>query len=73
MASLREDIDASAAWIAQALQSSGYDADFSTQSLWSIDRAATCDTRCVRQIYPSRTASVLFVLSAAVVVSGFAM
>jgi hypothetical protein len=38
MASLREDIDASAAWIAQALQSSGYHADFSTQSLWSIDR-----------------------------------
>jgi hypothetical protein len=38
VASLREDIDRSAAWIAQALQSSGYRADFSPQSLWSIDR-----------------------------------
>lgn len=38
MASLIEDIDASAAWIARALQSSGYEADFSAQSLWSIDR-----------------------------------
>jgi hypothetical protein len=38
MGSLAEDIDASAAWIAQALQSSGYLADFSAPSLWSIDR-----------------------------------
>lgn len=38
MGTLTEDIDASAAWIAQALQSSGYRADFSAQSLWSVDR-----------------------------------
>lgn len=38
MASLTEDLDRSAAWIAQALQSSGYQADFSPQSLWSVDR-----------------------------------
>jgi hypothetical protein len=38
MASLTEDIHASAAWIAQALQSSGYHTDYSAQSLWSIDR-----------------------------------
>jgi hypothetical protein len=37
MASLREDIDTASAWIAQALQSSGYSADFRPQSLWSID------------------------------------
>ncbi|HZC51086.1 MAG TPA: hypothetical protein VE441_01110 [Mycobacterium sp.] len=35
---MTEDIDASATWIAQALQSSGYRADFSALSLWSIDR-----------------------------------
>lgn len=38
MASLIEDIDASATWIARALQSSGYRADFTAPSLWSIDR-----------------------------------
>jgi hypothetical protein len=38
MASLTENIDASAAWIAQTLQSSGYHADFSAPSLWSIDQ-----------------------------------
>lgn len=38
MASLIEDVDAAATWIARALQSSGYLADFSAQSLWSIDR-----------------------------------
>jgi hypothetical protein len=38
MASLREDIDTAADWISQALQSSGYAADFSPHSLWSIDR-----------------------------------
>jgi hypothetical protein len=38
MASLIEDIDASAALISHALQSSGYPADFSAQSLWSIDQ-----------------------------------
>jgi hypothetical protein len=38
VASLIEDIDAAATWIAQALQSSGYHADFTAPSLWSIDR-----------------------------------
>jgi hypothetical protein len=38
MASLLEDLDSAAAWISQALQSSGYVADFSPASLWSIDR-----------------------------------
>ena len=38
MGSLTDDIDASAAWIAQALKSSAYHADFSPQRLWSIDR-----------------------------------
>lgn len=38
MASIQEDIAASAAWIAQALKSSGYRADFTPQSLWEIDR-----------------------------------
>lgn len=38
MASLVEDAGASAEWIATALSSSGYDADFSPQSLWEVDR-----------------------------------
>lgn len=38
MASLVEDLDVAASWISQALQASGYVADFSPASLWSIDR-----------------------------------
>lgn len=38
MATLLEDLDSAAAWISQALQSSGYAADFSPASLWSMDR-----------------------------------
>lgn len=38
VASLREDLDRAASWIAEALSSSGYVADFSPSSLWSIDR-----------------------------------
>lgn len=38
MASLVEDLDVSARWIARALSSSGYLADFSPASLWTIDR-----------------------------------
>jgi hypothetical protein len=38
MATIRDDIATSANWIAQALNSSGYRADFSPQSLWEIDR-----------------------------------
>lgn len=38
MANLREDVNQSADWIAQALTSSGYRADFSPQSFWDIDR-----------------------------------
>ncbi|WP_051366939.1 hypothetical protein [Hamadaea tsunoensis] len=38
MASLAEDLDGSAAWISQALSSSGYPADFSPGSLWAVDR-----------------------------------
>ncbi len=38
MATLQEDIDNSAAWIAKALVGSGYGADFSPQSLHEIDR-----------------------------------
>jgi hypothetical protein len=38
VASLREDLDGAASWIAEALRSSGYLADFSPVSLWSIDR-----------------------------------
>jgi len=33
-----EDIEPSALWIARALNSSGYRADFTPQSLWEIDR-----------------------------------
>src|SRR4051812_48571036 len=38
MASLLEDPEASAARIAEALRSSGYTADFTPASLWSVDR-----------------------------------
>ena len=38
MATIAEDIKRSADWIAQALNSSGYRADFTPQSLWDIDR-----------------------------------
>lgn len=35
---LLDDVEASAQWIAQALSSSGYKADFSPESFWEIDR-----------------------------------
>lgn len=38
MGTINEDIAASADWIARALTSSGYRADFSPQSLWEVDR-----------------------------------
>lgn len=38
MSSIVEDIDKSASWVAFALSSSGYRADFSLQSLQEIDR-----------------------------------
>lgn len=38
MGSIVEDIKTSADWMAHALQSSGYRADFSPASLWEIDR-----------------------------------
>jgi hypothetical protein len=38
MGSIKNDISASADWIAQALCSSGYTADFTARSLWEIDR-----------------------------------
>jgi hypothetical protein len=38
MGNLKEDIHTSAEWISHALQSSGYRADFSPESLWEIDR-----------------------------------
>ena len=38
MPSILEDVDSAAAWIASALNASGYAADFSAQSLWEIDR-----------------------------------
>jgi hypothetical protein len=38
MATLREDLDAAAQWISEALQSAGYAADFSLKSLQEIDR-----------------------------------
>lgn len=38
MANIKEDIDKSADWIANALNSSGYRADFAPRSLWEIDR-----------------------------------
>ena len=38
MRTIKEDIAESAGWISRALQSSGYRADFSPESLWEIDR-----------------------------------
>ena len=38
MGTIKEDVAASADWMARALQSSGYRGDFSPQSLWEIDR-----------------------------------
>jgi hypothetical protein len=38
MGTLKEDIDDAAEWIATALSSSGYAADFTPRSLWEIDR-----------------------------------
>jgi hypothetical protein len=35
---IKEDVASGADWISRALQSSGYRADFSPQSLWEIDR-----------------------------------
>jgi hypothetical protein len=38
VASIKNDISAGAEWIAGALNSSGYRADFSPEGLWEIDR-----------------------------------
>ena len=38
MGTIKEDIKSSADWIARALNSSGYRADFTPESLWEIDR-----------------------------------
>ena len=38
MGTIREDITKSAEWIATALSSSGYTADFSPKSFWELDR-----------------------------------
>lgn len=38
MASLVEDLGGAASWISRALQASGYRADFTAPSLWSIDQ-----------------------------------
>jgi len=38
VASLTDDVLAGSEWISQALRSSGYLADFSPASLWSVDR-----------------------------------
>ena len=38
MGTITEDVDAAAKWIATALSSSGYKADFTPTSLWEIDR-----------------------------------
>ena len=38
MGTIKEDIKSSSEWVAKALQSSGYRADFSPPSLWEIDR-----------------------------------
>lgn len=38
MKTIKEDVQTSADWISRALQSSGYRADFSPQSLWEVDR-----------------------------------
>jgi hypothetical protein len=38
MGKITDDVDAAAKWVATALASSGYKADFSAASLWEIDR-----------------------------------
>lgn len=38
MGTIKEDVAVSADWISRALNSSGYRADFTPQSLWEIDR-----------------------------------
>jgi hypothetical protein len=38
MGTIKEDLAVGADWIARALQSSGYRADFAPESLWEIDR-----------------------------------
>ena len=38
MATIVEDVNAMSDWIARALRSSGYGADFTPESLWEIDR-----------------------------------
>lgn len=38
MATIKEDIASASDWISRALESSGYVADFTPQSLWEIDR-----------------------------------
>jgi hypothetical protein len=38
MGTIKEDIATSSDWIARALSSSGYRADFSPESLWEVDR-----------------------------------
>ena len=38
MGKIIDDVDAAAKWVATALTSSGYKADFSPASLWEIDR-----------------------------------
>jgi len=38
MGTIKEDINNSAEWVSLALNSSGYRADFTPQSLWEIDR-----------------------------------
>jgi len=38
MSDLMRDVDVAAIWIAEALQSSGYVADFTGPSLWEVDR-----------------------------------
>jgi hypothetical protein len=53
MATIKEDINKSADWIAHALSSSGYRANFTPQSLWEIDRFSM---KTVREVRPSRAA-----------------
>ena len=45
MANLQDDIKSGAAWIAKALNSSDYRADFTPKSLWEIDRFFDDHTR----------------------------
>lgn len=45
MPRIKEDIETASAWIAKALSSSGYQTDFSPQSLWEIDRFYDDNTR----------------------------